>query len=182
MKHPDLKALIKVDGQHGTCDICKQKGWVQTSANNRFFQLCKALVRFNYNEWDYNDHWGGDGLERLFWGPENIFFNEERAVVPGDYEDLYLDATQFGEVYEDYDKGVTVFAGYSNGHQNLLLRSIKSTLDPALIEMSQRLKTENHFSLESELKGILETFIPVASRKIEIGEKFFRARVGFKER
>ncbi|MDR6521203.1 RES family NAD+ phosphorylase [Variovorax atrisoli] len=182
-KEPNIKALIKADGQLGRCEICTEDGRVHPSSNNRFFQLCKALIRFHYNEWDYNTHWGGDGIEALFYGPDNIFFNEERAAQRDEYDDLVLDATQFGDVYEDYNKGVTVFAGYGvDGHQNMLLRSIKSTLDPVLIDMTRRLKMENHFALEEELKAILTRHQHIATTEIKAGEVVYRARVGIEAR
>lgn len=179
VKEPNLKALIRGDGQLGICGICGEDAQVHPSSNNRFFQLCKALIRFHYNEWDYNPHWGGDGENSLFYGCDNIFFNEDRAVKREKYDKLIINATQFGNVYEDYDKGVTIFAGYGlDGHQNILLRSIKSTFDPVLSGITQRLKVENHYALEEELKAILLRYRHVATTDINAGEVMYRARVG----
>jgi len=180
-KEPHLKALIEIDGKKAKCDICEEEGIVLSSSDNRFFQLCKALVRFHFNEWDYNPHWGGDGYEQIFYGEDNIFFNESRAVSADMYEELAMDISQ-GAVYEEYDKGVTVFAGYFDGVQNELLRSIKTSLDPTLLSMAKRLKTENHFDLETELKEILNSFERIATTILQPEEILYRARIGYAAR
>lgn len=180
-KEPHLKALIELDGEEGICDICEEKEVVLSSLSNRFFQLCKALIRFNFSEWDYNHHWGGDGLESLFYGDENLFFNESRAVSKDIYEELTNEISQ-GEVYEDYNKGVTIFAGYFDGQQNGLLRSIRTSHDPKLLSISKRLLTENHFNLEDELRNILLGFGDVTTTTLQAGQVLYRARTGYTAR
>ncbi len=181
VKEPHLKELITKGGSSGECTICGSNGQVLDSEGNRFFQLTKALVRYHFSEWDYNHHWGGDGYESLFYGKENRFFDESRAKSDEDYEALVLSITE-GPVYEDYDKGVSVFAGYTDGQQNMLLRALSTDLDPKILEISERLKTENHFNLERGIKDILEEYQDVASLLLKEQMVLYRARVGFKEK
>lgn len=176
-KDAHIKALIKEKGVPEKCDVCIERNLCIDSKDNDFFQLVKALIRSNFSEWDYNHHWGGDGLEALFSGPENIFFYEERAVEAENYEDLILDITE-NSVYEDYDKGVSLFAGHTDGQQNILLRSLKLESDPRLLKISRRLETENYFGIEKDLKDILRQYASVCRKEISSGNRFSRARIG----
>lgn len=180
-KEPHLKKKIKIEGATQTCFMCEKKGLAVDFEKNDFFQLVKALVRFHYSEWEYNGHLGGDGYESLFYGSDNIFFEFDRAVSVEVYEELVGFITD-GDVYETYEKGISIFAGYGEGDlQNMPLRAIKSDMDRSLIKISNRLKTENYFHVEHAVKAILEKYISVAERKITEKKYFFRARVGYKE-
>ncbi|MGZ4159362.1 MAG: RES family NAD+ phosphorylase [Neobacillus sp.] len=176
-----MKELISKEGDSGECAMCGSHGQVLDSEGERFFQLTKALVRYYFSEWDYNHHWGGNGYESLFYGKDNRFFEESRAKSDEDYESVVLSITE-GPVYEDYDEGVSIFAGYTDGMQNMLLRAVSTDLDPRILEISERLKTENHFNLEDDLKAILEEYRDVASLLLKKSMVLYRARVGFKEK
>ena len=181
VKDTHLKELVTEEGEAGECAMCGENGIVLDSESNRFFQLTKALVRYYFSEWDYNHHWGGDGYESLFYGEDNRFFNESRAKTDEDYEAVVLSITE-GPVYEDYDKGVSVFAGYTDGEQNMLLKAVSTDLDPHILEISERLRTENHFNLESDIREILEEYQDVSSLLLKENMVLYRARVGYKEK
>lgn len=182
VKDVHLKQLINNKGASGKCSLCGSDNLVLDSENQSFFQLTKALVRFYYSEWDYNTHWGGDGYESLFYGDENRFFDQSRSVSDEAYEDIVLSITE-GPVYEDYEKGISIFAGYGpDGEQNMLLQSISSDLDQGILTIAERLKTENHFHFEENVKSILEEYRDIASVTIVNGELLYRSRVGFKEK
>lgn len=176
-----LKDLIRNEGSSGECAMCGGSNQVIDSQCNSFFQLTKALVRYYFSEWDYNHHWGGDGYESLFHGKDNRFFEESRAKSGDDYEAIVLSITE-GPVYEDYDKGVSIFAGYTDGEQSMLLRAVSTDLDPHILHISERLKSENHFNLEGDIKTILEEYRDVASLLLKENMVLYRARVGFREK
>ena len=170
------------EGAAGECSLCSENELVLDSENVRFFKLTKALVRFHYSEWDYNEHWGGDGYEALFYGESNLFFDANRSISEDSYDEIVQSITS-GPYYEDYDKGISVYAGYdSKGEQNMLLESIKSDLDNEILLIAERLKTENHFLLEDEIKKIISNHSSAASSCIETSETLYRARIGFKEK
>ncbi|MCC4815652.1 hypothetical protein BCU85_10865 [Vibrio lentus] len=179
VKSQDLKNYINLHGAVRNCIIC-QTATVKVAdyESNEFFQLVKSVLRLNYSEWEYNDHLGGDSYEGLFYGADNIFFNESRSVSDEVYEDLVLSITE-GEVYEDYDKGVSVFAGYGEGGiQNMPLVSIESSYSQNITKISSRLKSENYFDLENELKTIIRKYSKIALTVHPKGAHFYRARVG----
>jgi len=182
IKEPHLKQLVKSEGEKGLCTSCGNEGESIATDYNRFFQLLKALIRFNYSEWEYNTHWGGDSYHSLFYGSDNIFFHESRATSEDSYEDMVLPIIE-SPVYEDYDKGITVFAGYDeDGSPAGILRSIKSERSVLLHEISERLKTENYFIVEEQLKGLLEKYKGKMECSLRSGVEFYRARIGFKEK
>jgi RES domain-containing protein len=178
----NLKALIERQGIDSTCVNCGETRRCLDTESDDFFQLTKALVRFHFSEWEYNTHWGGDGYESLFYGEDNVFFDPGRSLSEDAYDDLVTSIT-CGDVYEDYDKGVSIFAGYGQGGvQNLLLESLKSDLDPELLSIARQLKDKNHFDLEQEAKQIISRYCDVARLPLEKGFELFRARVGCEDK
>jgi hypothetical protein len=181
VKDHHLKDLIRKEGASGECSVCGENGQVIDAEGHRFFQLTKALVRYYFSEWDYNHHWGGDGYESLFYGKDNRFFDESRAKSDEAYEDVVLSITD-GPVYEDYDKGISIFAGYTDGEQNMLLKAVSTDLDHHILNISERLKNENHFNLEGDIIEILEEYRDTASLVLKENMALYRARVGFKDK
>jgi hypothetical protein len=182
VKDKNIKKLIIKNGSKNTCTLCEEEHLSIDFEDSDFFSLVKAVLRFNFSEWEYNRHWGGDGHECLFYGKDNVFFEQERALSEDTYEELVLSISE-GPVYEDYDKGISIFAGYgSDGMQNMLLESIKSSSDRGLVKLANRLKSENYFKVEEELLKILAKFTEVAEISLDKGATFYRARVGVSEK
>ena len=181
VKDKHLKKLIETEGRNDTCSICSENVKSIDYENSNFFYLVKALVRFHYSEWEYNTHLGGNGYEALFYGSDNLFFDNDRSKSDENYEELVLSITE-GPCYEEYDEGICIFSGYTDGMQNMPLRSIKSDLDSNILNIAKKLKSENYFNLEDELKEILELYRAEASIKIDAGDAFYRARIGYKDK
>lgn len=179
-KEPHLKKLILLDGSLGQCTICEENAKSCNVEENRFFQLCKALVRLHYSEWDYNTHWGGDHYESLFLRNDNIFFNVNRAVNE-DALDEAIQGIVAGSVYEEYDKGISVFSGYHEGHPAGILQAIKTYRTHELTSLTEALRKKNYFFVEPELLKILRPYIGKTDKALTQGYEFYRARIGFKE-
>ena len=181
IKHPYLKLFVQKEGSKIACSLCGEMRTAIDAENRKFFQLVKALIRINYSEWDYNQHFGGVGLEMLFYGDHNIFFESRWENDSEDYEEVACCIAQ-GEVYEKYEDGVTLFGGYdADGAQCMLLQSIKLDLDPTIVSIIQRLESSNHFHLESEMLEILRCYMPQASESVSLDQPLYRARVGFEK-
>jgi hypothetical protein len=182
VKDKNIKQLIIKKSSKNTCTLCGEEHLSIDFEDSDFISLVKAVLRFNFSEWEYNRHWGGDGYECLFYGEDNVFFKQERAMFEETYEELVLAITE-GPVYEDYDKGISIFSGYGSNHmQNTLLESIKSSSDRSLVDLANRLKYENYFKVEEELLKILDKFTAVAEVILEQGATFYRARVGVSDK
>ncbi|ELA8383156.1 RES family NAD+ phosphorylase [Vibrio parahaemolyticus] len=181
VKDKNLQKFVSDNSVNGTCSVCEiDNTKVVDYESNEFFQQVKSVIRFNFSEWEYNRHMGGDELEDLFYGESNLFFDQTRAASEEVYDNLVLGVTQ-GEVYEEYDKGVSLFSGYSGGFQNMPLASLNSSLDHDIMALSSRLKNENYFDVESDLKAIINNYASVATTKYSKDDAFYRARIGVED-
>jgi RES domain-containing protein len=181
VKDTRLKHLIKKKNVIGMCTCCGKRNTVINADSNSFTQMIKALIRYHYSEWEYNTHWGGNGHGALFYDDNNIFLNKLNFKNSDIYDEL-INRIECCEVYEDDDKGVSLFAGYYEGLQNTLLRSIKSDWEISIMDIGNRLSQENYFNLEREISKILSTYKVRCKLKIKKGEAFYRARVGFEDK
>jgi RES domain-containing protein len=175
-----LKKLIQNFNIQGVCACCGNTKYILDTDTNEFRQMIKALIRYHYSEWDYNEHWGGIGYGKLFYEDDNIFFNKQNFKDNEVYDEL-INRIECFEVYEDYDKGVSIFAGHNELGQNPLLRSIKSNLDYSIIEIEDKLKNENYFKFEDKIAQILSKYSDICKSQIEKNIEFYRARVGYKD-
>jgi RES domain-containing protein len=176
-----LKKLIQRNSKKGLCNCCDNYNYVIDVDSNEFIQMTKALIRYHYSEWDYNEHWGGDGYGSLFYESDNIFFQKDNFKSQEVYDEL-INRIECFEVYEEYDKGVSIFAGYYEGDQNPLLQSIKSDLDKSIKEVEYKLKNENYFKFEDQITQMLSEYSENCKLNIEINSEFYRARVGFESK
>ncbi|MBP1222337.1 RES family NAD+ phosphorylase [Flavobacterium sp. 1355] len=172
-----LKKLIKRINKKGLCSCCENNEFIIDVDSNEFIQIIKALIRYHYSEWDYNEHWGGNGYGSLFYKSDNIFLNKGNFKDEDVYDEL-INRIECLEVYEDYDKGVSIFAGYDDGQQNPLLQSIKSDLDYSIKEIEYKLKSENYFKFEDQITQMLSEYSDCSKIKVKKKSEFYRARIG----
>jgi hypothetical protein len=69
-KHPSLKRFVEENAVEGpVCGICQETGYVYPACNpsrkENLTNLIKGLVRFYYDEFEYNGHFGGDEPQKL---------------------------------------------------------------------------------------------------------------------
>ena len=182
VKEPALINLIEKYGRKGRkCHICSRKtSKVLNAKDNRLRQLFKALIRYHYSEWEYNTHWGGNGIESLFYG-ENPILRFSKNTDEVKLEEVILMLIE--NVYEEHATGVSLFSGYDrDGQQNMLLRAIKEDISPSLMEIAKRLEKENYYNVESKITKLLKPFKGVITRNFSVGTPLFRARIGYKEK
>ncbi len=181
VKDKRYKLLIKKNNTNGICTCCGNQHYVIDIDSNDFIQMTKALIRYHYSEWDYNRHFGGDEIYTLLAREDNIFLNKLNFKDSNIYAQLIYNMSWFA-AYEDYEKGVSIFAGYGEEGQNPLLCSIKNDLDFSILEIERKLKEENYFNFENEMTDILKQYINTSKKYLKKGDSFFRARIGFQEK
>jgi len=176
-----LKKLVVQQGGKGRCQGCEEDNIVMDINTNEFDQMVKALIRYYYSEWEYNDHLGGEQFFDFLENEFDRFFVRDRIKDTIVVEELIasLDAT---EVYEDEDKGVSLFAGYWEGEMNMPLRAIKSTFHHGIRDIEHRLNTENYFNLEAELHDHVAYYKDGCTLTFEKDSIFYRARSGYTEK
>jgi hypothetical protein len=180
-RDPDLVSLIEEAGTViAQCSVCKSRGVVALDAEDQqLIATIRALIRKYFNEWEYNTHWGGDGLEALF-QRENPILNYDAGWLPIDIEEATLPAVEEG--YETATMPISLFAGYYNGEQNMLLESLIHGDEERFHELLRRTRRENPYLIEPEVKSLLEPHLSLLRRQIPAGIVVHRARIGFAER
>ncbi|MEF8723721.1 MAG: RES family NAD+ phosphorylase [Candidatus Accumulibacter delftensis] len=139
----------------------------------------RALIRYHFSEWHYNHHMGGDGLESLFY-TDNPITNYQDSWDIEKYEKAIL--VVLDPAYEDYEKGICLFAGYTDGVQNLLLVAIKNDCDGQLRDLQRQSRERNFFLIESLVKAAIEPRTPDIEATLAKGAKLFRTRIGYEAR
>jgi len=181
-KDPFLAALISEAGSlTAECAICGTFNIMSLDCNDNCLRnLFRALVRYNFSEWEYNTHMGGDDLERLL-RQENPITAYETIWNTDNYEEALSHI--FHKPYEDYDKGISMFSGYDEGGEQLpALSAIKDSSDSTLVKLQRQLEEKNYFLLEEDARKLLVPHTRNLERFIEAEKILYRSRIGFKHR
>lgn len=176
-----LKKLIEKLNSIEVCTCCGNKSYTINVDSNEFIQMTKALLRYHYSEWDYNTHFGGDQYYTLIDSDDNKLFNKQN-FSNRDVYDEFITRIECFEVYEDYDKGISLFAGYYEGEQNPLLERIKTNYDYSILEIEEALKSENYFNFEKQIIQILKEYESDCKITINKSSAFYRARIGYEDK
>ncbi|ACF00451.1 RES domain protein [Rhodopseudomonas palustris TIE-1] len=188
-KHPSLKRFVELHAIDGpVCGVCQEIGYPYKACapvrKRELSKLIKALIRFYYNEYEYNHHWGGDyGPERLLVNPNPILENASSATrtrIPERTHD-FLYALLSAEPYPPIEEGISVYAGHDDGVRGMNL-ALKGETSPILRSYVARLANQNHFDIEPDLLGFLDELSDRMTRVVSAGTRFFRARIGVEAR
>jgi hypothetical protein len=181
VKEFHLKELIENSHITDNCSFCNNKRKICDYQDDQFYYLLKSLIRYYYNEWDYNEHLGGESLYKLLI-TDHIFFNKDNFTNPNDIENL-IELVENFEAYEKYNEGISLHAGYDeDGNQNFLLRALKSEIDNDILKIIKLLKHTNYFELEELIINGLREFIDIAKINIVKNSKYYRARIGYSKK
>ena len=180
-KDPNLLATIRERGAVvARCKVCGAENSPSLECGDPTLRsLFRALVRYNYSEWEYNTHMGGDRLEELLLRENPITAYDPDWDVDS-YEDALLVFIKEG--YEPYEEGISLFSGYYNGMPNPPLIALKNDFDRSLRAFQQKLQTVNYFLLEGEARTLLEPHIETLERFLEQGAVLYRGRIGFADK
>jgi hypothetical protein len=187
-KHPSLKRFVQRHACTGpVCGVCQKRDEPYEACDPNVRQaliyLIRALVRLEYNEFDYNHHWGGDSPESILSSGPNLIFEHASSAgherSPETSETFLLDI--FDDPYPPYDQGIAVYAGHSDGfrHINFSLRDRESEV---LQQFRRRLLAENYYAIEPDVDAVLDSISTRIDTAIPKGAKYHRARIGYADR
>ena len=159
-KHPSLKKFVNEHGAKGyVCGICHRRDLIASdpAEHHALSSLVRALVRFHYDEWSYNSHWGGEH------GPEPLLCGENPVVEHAATSGFPRDASEsegflmglFDPPYPDYDKGISIYAGYYEGMAMPPLDAIGTSTSPLYKKIAERLAKGNYFEVENDFAKTL---------------------------
>jgi hypothetical protein len=159
------------------CAICSTERAAALDADDKALKtLIRALIRYNYAEFAYNTHFGGDELWELF-VQENPITAYDDSWSLNDYEEAVYPSIESG--CESDHAGISLFAGYdTEGRQNMLLSALKDDMDWSLLRLKNRLKETNYFLLDSEAAAFLKPHLQKLERILPNMTTCYRARVG----
>jgi hypothetical protein len=184
---PNLKRFVQTYGDYGSrCSLCQQTDVIASRPESyeALASLMCTLIRFYFNEWEYNPHWGGERAPHLLlMKPNPIVRHEARPGLTCDLEERedFLNGL-FDQPWPDYDKGICIYHGFHEGMRLPPLTAIRNSDSPTLTHAIQRLREENYFEVEPELRDDLSELGNAINVDLKAGETFYRARIGHQER
>lgn len=171
---PDCICTLCLEANHPCCSCA------DTPDLKNIF---KALIRINYNEEDYNRHWGGhDSPTTLLTEPNEIIDYSRIVSVQPDWESglELLDHELSAIPYPEIDKGICIYAGYTDGQQNMLLQAIKDWDASSLVDLRRNLQKVNAHELEAAFREQLDRLVDPCEALVPMGATYYRARIGYK--
>jgi RES domain len=188
-KDRSLKQFVQQHSLEGpVCGVCRYiNGPYKVSDpayNPELTNLIKALIRFNYNEEDYNPHFGADHEPEELLAELNSIIETQRHLFrsrsPENIQD-FLTNMLSGEPYPSFEEGIGLYAGFDDGIRmhNFAVKNIES---PILQNLRRRLSHENHFLIEPAVNELIDRIAPRISATIPVNRRYFRARIGFEKR
>ena len=186
-KDPSLKRFVLMRGRIGPrCCLCQRTNLIASTPETyeALASLVCALIRFYYNEWDYNHHWGGERSPELLLKRSNPIFEHEPphglTRDPNESEDFL--SGLFDLSWPDYDEGICIYRGFHEGMRLPPLTAISNSESPTLANAIARLRNENYFEVQPELESYLSDLGSAIQVIVKSGETFYRARLGHEER
>ena len=179
-RHPSLKRIIEAKSVVGVCAFCCRDDVDVRDPDDAepMVMLIRSLIRFNWDEFQYNGHWGGDGVLDLFTDPAN-------PVIEPPVANTYLD--EFGflleePVYPDVDKGVALYAGNDEDGTRLLQFKLSGSEPGSLREIRSRLRSEEFVTVAPAVDAMIAPFLSDIEFTLPAGGRWWRARTGVEKR
>lgn len=176
--HPSLKKIIAEDSELGLCAFCGASN-VSVRSTERIrpmVYLLRTLIRFYWNEWSYNSHWGGGRASDLLKVEGNPILHPPSTTEFSDEFDCLLEDPP----YPEYDQGVSLYAGFSEDGHRLLNTAISTSTPTPISTIRQRLLTENFHEVEPDLENLIKPFLDDITITLKPEQIWFRARLGHK--
>lgn len=185
-KNDILKKHIEDIGNENRCTMCSEISKYVVSVK-MISNLFKTLIRYYYNETEYNTHFGGEDISHLLAIPNEIL-NHERFP---NYDDISLetgDVIDFScfidelvdPVYPDSeDEGVSLFFGWiDDGIRWAYSDTLQESESLHIKRLAESLQRTNYYEYESEWLELLEPILSSIEVQLPAGEIKYRARIG----
>ena len=186
-KDKNLVTYINNHGYAGKCSLCVRQR-LRVASTSQLANLFKALIRYHYNEWAYNPHFGGDDPSTLLHQENPIIKTSNIGVAeaadPSFNFDNFIEALT-SPVYPDSpetdNSGVWIYRGSDADGRNLYPESLQERRDPRVRALSNYLAHTNYYELEVFWKDLLATHLQRIEKTISVDDEYYRARIGVEE-
>ena len=186
-KHPSLKQFVLEHGATGyECGICHRRDQIASlpAEHGPLSSLVRALVRYFFDEWSYNPHWGGEMEPASLLCKKNDIVEHVAAhgfPRSAETSEGFL-IELFHPPYPDYDKGIAVYAGHDDNGRRPPLDALSTSRSPWYEKIERRLATENYFEVQKEFGKYLAKLGSDVEASLHAGTLLFRARIGVAQR
>lgn len=158
--------------------MCKRENVRAIDAESRALKgVIRALIRYYFSEWDYNEHLGGESLQSLF--------DAENPILHHGFDGELLEDAIFPSIEEGYETPevpISIHAGYGEDSGQLEpLGAIGTSDNERLWKLRGQVAKTNYFLLEGEIRNLLAPFRAKLKRAIAAGTVMHRARIGVDE-
>lgn len=140
--------------------------------------MLRAIIRYFYDEWQYNGHLGGDETHSSIIQGDNFIFRDEVLSDEDRSEDLDGEFWNIEPYYND-DEGVSLFAGYFDGMQNRPLESIKNDEYVKIIALQKKLEVSNYYEHEDFIRDAISQYVGNFDYTLKEDNELYRTRVGY---
>lgn len=157
---PLLLGLVALQRIRATCSLCGTPNVeCAGTGSDEFLLAIKALIRYNYGEWQYHSKLGEGSLEGLFFIDPNPILKINHAQDASDREEVIL---SFLREVNDRQPQIEVFTAYGRDIYNYTPHTPVSAGESAILnEAREALKERNHFLVEDEYEKILRPVLPL---------------------
>jgi RES domain-containing protein len=178
---PLLQELVARHGVPGGCSLCgvTEVKCICTKVDD-FLLAVKALIRYNFGEWQYHSKLGDGSLEGLFFLDPNPILKINPSQTNLDREDVIL---SFLDDVNDRQLQIEVFTAYGRDIYNYYPHTPVSYGESDVLRKAHTaLRERNHFLVEEEYESIFGPVMPHVSSIVDAGSRWHRARMGAKRR
>lgn len=175
---PNVLKLATSKNEIYECCVCNSKSICIDSECSDFHNMLRAIIRYFYDEWEYNGHLGGEETHSSIIQADDFIFKSE--VFSDDERAEELDGEFYNiEPYFDDDEGVSLFAGYFDCQQNMPLVSIINDEDLKISSLQSKLEVSNYYEHEDFIKNSIAQYDGKFDYILKKEDELYRARVGY---
>ena len=200
-RHSSLKKIITDDLVTGICAFCCRTNAQVRNPDNiePMVMMMRALIRFYWDEFSYNSHWGGEEVLKLFDDADNP------VVKPFAADDYYYDFDHLLQhpLYPEWNKGVSIYAGHDANEMRMWNSAISRSTASPLGHLRRRLNASNFATMpvfwpwprffrrclnasnfatiKNELGALIKPFLDDLTVVVPKGKTWFRARTGVED-
>jgi hypothetical protein len=178
---PLLQVLVTRQAVKATCSLCGSSDIRCVGTGSDDFMLAiKALIRYNFGEWQYHSKLGDGSLEGLFFADPNPILKINPAQEAIDREDVILSFLDHVNVRQ---MQVELFTAYGREIYKYYPHTPVSAGESGTLNSAKRaLAEKNHFLVEDEYEKIFRPVMPYLASTVNAGTRWHRARMGAKQR
>jgi hypothetical protein len=180
VKSEDLKTYFNNTILHtGECLICGiNELSIDIEQDETVVMLIKALIRYYYAEYEYNDHFGDSDLSDILERNNPILKNTYKYL---ENLDILVDEIGYDSLANS-KRGIPLYMGFTDHARLCFNASLRDEESELLYKYEERLKNENYFKVEMDALVLIKQLTSRIQYTFDDFQEFNRARIGYVEK